>query len=542
MNGPGASPGSRPASLASGFAASWQRFPERPALEVDGETWSYARLGRRAVALAARLRELEPAPGPGLTAVLGQRSAGAFAGLLAALFRGHGYVPLHPGFPARRIAHMLERAGCQTVVVGAEAESLLESLLAVVSPGPLFVLADRADCAELAGRWPAHRFAAGASPEPGLAAASGPVAPDPVAGNDVAYLLFTSGSTGPPKGVAVSHANVRHFLERVIQRYDVRETDRLSQLFELTFDLSVFDLFVAWERGACVCCPSARQKLLPRRYAEDAALTIWFSVPSAGDALRRLRQLGEGRFPSLRLALFCGEALPAELAESFQRAAPNAVVENLYGPTEVTIACTVHRFDPEAAGGDDRGLVPIGEPLPGLEALIVDEDLRPVGPGEPGELLLTGPQVTAGYWRDAERTAAAFVTPAGDARVFYRTGDRVRRAGGSGPLEYLGRIDQQIKIQGYRVELGEIESVLRDASGGGPAVALGWPPNPGGADGVVAFLVAKGLDADEVLETCRQHLPPYMVPRSLHWLDELPLNPNGKIDRAALRRRLDPQP
>jgi amino acid adenylation domain-containing protein len=356
-----------------------------------------------------------------------------------------------------------------------------------------------------------------------------------------AYLLFTSGSTGTPKGVAVTHRNVIHFIDCMAARYGIREDDRLSQMFELTFDLSVFDLFMAWEAGACVCAPSEHQRLLPARYVMDSEITVWFSVPSTAVLMSRLRMLNPGQYPALRLSLFCGEALPVELVQCWAEAAPNSRIENLYGPTELTIACTLYHWDPETSPADcELGLVPIGWPSPGMTALVVDESLREVPPGATGELIMTGPQLTLGYWHDPEKTRAAFVTPPGQTEVFYRTGDRVRRPSGSGPLVYLGRMDNQIKIQGSRVELGEIEAVLREEADCDIAIALGWPMTASGADGVVAFLPADTIDADRVLARVKGRLPSYMIPREIRWIEEFPLNANGKVDRKALAQLLAP--
>jgi acyl-coenzyme A synthetase/AMP-(fatty) acid ligase len=238
--------------------------------------------------------------------------------------------------------------------------------------------------------------------------------------------------------------------------------------------------------------------------------------------------------------LFCGEALPVDLAQAWAAAAPNAVLENLYGPTEVTIACTAYRFDPSRSLAECRGgLVPIGDPLPGMLALVVDDSLGEVAAGEAGELLMGGPQVTLGYWRDPERTATAFAVPPGRAEVFYRTGDRVCRPAGGGPLLYLGRLDNQVKIQGYRVELEEVEAALREAAQVETAIAVGWPLNASGADGIVAFLGAGTVDLEVVRERVRQRLPAYMLPRTIHRVTEFPLTAHGKVDRRELRRMLE---
>jgi acyl-coenzyme A synthetase/AMP-(fatty) acid ligase len=251
--------------------------------------------------------------------------------------------------------------------------------------------------------------------------------------------------------------------------------------------------------------------------------------------MSRLRVLKPGKFPGLRLALFCGEALPAEMARKWSEAAPNAVLENLYGPTELTIACTLYRWDGDRSPAEcELGVVPIGDPYPGMQVLVADEHLREVAVGEAGELLMTGPQLTLGYFEDPERTAAAFVRPPGRDEIYYRTGDRVRRPGPGKPLVYLGRVDNQIKIQGYRVELGEVEAVLREEAGVDVAIAVGWPVTASGADGIVGFLGADHADAAGVRDRVIARLPPYMHPSELRLMPSFPLNANGKVDRKAL--------
>jgi amino acid adenylation domain-containing protein len=445
--------------------------------------------------------------------------------------RGHGYVPLNPKFPAGRNQSMLERAGCEAIVVdGERADTIVELLEGVERPLTL-VLPDIENVAALAAKLPAHTVLGKADLEPADAWVETPVDP-----NGIGYLLFTSGSTGQPKGVMVAHRNVVAFVDVMTERYGIDERDRMSQ----TFDLSAFDMFVAWDRGACLCCPPEAALMSPGQFIRDAELSVWFSVPSTGVFMRRLGALKPDAFPSLRLSLFCGEPLPAEVAKAWALAAPASHVENLYGPTELTIACMLYRWNSDTSPAEcEHGVVAIGVPYPGMRVLVVGEGLHEVEPGESGELLLTGPQVTLGYWKDAEKTAAAFVVPPGEDRIFYRTGDRVRRPVGEQPMTYLGRVDHQIKILGHRVELGEVEAILREEAGVDAIVAIGWPKTESGANGIVAFVGDLETDTAAVLEAARTRLPAYMVPRRIHRLAELPLNANGKFDRKALLQRLE---
>jgi acyl-CoA synthetase (AMP-forming)/AMP-acid ligase II len=256
--------------------------------------------------------------------------------------------------------------------------------------------------------------------------------------------------------------------------------------------------------------------------------------------MKKLGLLKPDNYPTLRWSLFCGEPLPVEVARAWADAAPRSVVENLYGPTELTIACTAYRWNPETSPKEaEQAIVPIGDPLRGMDVLVAGDTLEEVGPGDDGELLLAGPQVTLGYWHDPELTAKSFVTPPGCEVVYYRTGDRVRRPVGDEPLVYLGRIDHQIKIRGHRIELGEIEAAVREESGVDAVIAVGWPKSETGADGIAVFLGNAGVNIPDLKQKLERRLPPYMIPRIFHAIEELPLNANGKFDRNALLGMLE---
>jgi amino acid adenylation domain-containing protein len=430
---------------------------------------------------------------------------------------------------------MLQHADCRSLVVDSKSEPQLDIVLDGIHAPLLIILPDRKDVGALAKRWPTHTVIGAHELEPPDALKCLPQSPE-----DIAYLLFTSGSTGIPKGVMVAHRNVTHFVDAMAVRYGVTEGDRFSQMFDHTVDLSVFDMFVAWQNGACVCCPPERVLLNPDKFIRDAKVTVWFSVPTVGVLMKRLGVLREGRYPSLRWSLFCGEPLPGDLADAWVKAAPLSVLENLYGPTELTVACSMYRWDPKRSPAESRlGIVPIGRPAPGMEALVVDEELREVPPGTAGELLMAGPQRTSGYWRNAEATARAHVLPPGKASLFYRTGDRVFRPLDHGPITYVGRVDHQIKVSGHRVELGEVEATLRGEPGVEAAVAVGWPTSVTGAAGIVAFLTGTDIDATAIRSSLKAKLQAYAVPHTIRVLSELPHNRNGKVDRQALMSRLE---
>lgn len=521
--------------LSRGFLNSVREFGDRPALDVAGAALSYNDLFQRAASLAATLSRYQVADGPPLTAVFAYRSATAYAGILGALLRGHGYVPLNRTLPPERTRTMLQRSGCRAVIVDGDSAKQIEEVLQGFEE-PLLVVLPEADAVDaLAKRFPNNRFIGKAGLLP-----HGEWKPVEVAPDAIAYVLFTSGSTGVPKGVMVSQPSVLCYVDFVCDRFGVTPADRFSQTFDMTFDVSVSDMFVTWERGACLCCPTEKMLLNPGRFILDMGLTFWFSVPSMAVLMKRFGSLKPGSYPNLRVSLFAGEALPVDLTRAWAEAAPNSIIENFYGPTELTISCTYYRWDPaRSLAESEQGVVPIGQPFPGMVPLVADESLREVPPGAAGELLMTGPQLALGYLNDPARTAAAFVKPPGRGEIYYRTGDRVRRPVDGRPITYLGRIDNQVKIQGRRVELGEIEAVVREEFGVDGVVAVGWPKTPTGVRGVEVFLETDNPGLPEQNERVARRLPAYMVPRKYHSLSKFPLNANGKYDRPALLKILE---
>ena len=521
------------ASLYGGFARAAQRTPSRPALMVDGRTLTYAELAELAARVSGAIGRTSARGGP-LVAVLANRSLSAYLGVLGSLAGGRGYVPLNPKHPVDRLRRVLASADVDVLIVGREGLALLPALLEGRS-APLAILAPESPASDLGP------FTKGPALGSAEVAAHAPADPAPdVPADALAYLLFTSGSTGEPKGVAVTHANVRAYARHLCERMGANESDRFSQMSDLSFDWSVHDLYVCWEAGACLCSISEQSHMAPAKLIRELGITMWAAVPSVVGVMRGMRMLKPGAFPSVRYTVFCGEPLPADYAAAWQAAAPNSVVENLYGPTEATVAITGYRWDSVTSPADcPDGVVPIGWAFPAQACAVVDEGLRPVTSGEPGELCLGGSQVTAGYWRRPEETAARFVhLPGHGTGRWYRTGDLARQ-GPNGCLYYLGRMDDQVKIRGYRVELQEIDHAVRAAAPDAMVATVAWPASGGSAEGVVAFVAgAASRDPVPVLAACRQRLPEYMVPREIVFLETLPLSPNGKVDRRELVRLL----
>jgi amino acid adenylation domain-containing protein len=488
-----------------------------PALDFPQSQVSYYELQSMAENVAEDIRSGLDGQ-PARVGLLASHGPETYAGYLGIARTGAAVVPMNPVQPMARNAAVAREAGLDLL------------LTCDVNPAAVRDLTTAPVLDLTAGRWFRRggraRLTAGQAVVPSRA--------------DIAYLLFTSGSTGRPKGVPVGNRAVMAYLRRAIARYRFAPGDRLSHSFALTFDLSVFDLFCAWGSGATLVVPTADQARLPVRYVSQRGLTSWFSVPSAISVADQMRTLKPDSMPALRWSLFCGEALGYRQAAAWRSAAPAGVIENLYGPTELTVSCSAFRLpsDPADWPVTETGTVPLGDPHDGLEFLLLDHDGRPA---EEGELCVRGkqrfdgyidPSDNAGRFVHSDGTMASVITP----DVWYRTGDLVRR-NAAGELVFLSRLDDQLKINGYRAEPGEIEAQLRRYPGIAEAVVV---PCPGpAATELYAFYVGTEAAESALSAFLTERLPPYLVPRRYRRLRSLPRTANGKIDRKGLRAEAD---
>lgn len=484
------------------FATSVERFPGEPALEVADRTLTYRELHDLALVIAARIID-EHGGVPARMGLLAAHSVIAYAGYLAGQRLGATVIPLNPGFPVERIA---------TIHAMTEPEVLLtdESGAARLPSGAestVVTLAD--DISPSGGELPPYRPAAG----------------------DVAYIVFTSGSTGRPKGVPARHRNVSSYVDMMIDRYEVGPGCRMSNTYELTFDGTVFDMFVTWGGGATLVVPARGELLTPIDHIVNRRLTHWFSVPSVLSISAALGNVPDGAVTALRYCIFVGEPLTLRHCEAWRAVAPDTVIDNIYGPTELTVTCSAYRLpaSPDDWPRTSNDTVPIGTIHDTLEYVVLGEDGRPA---DEGELCVRGPQRFDGYLDPADNTDR-FVSYDGELTDahFYRTGDRVRRE--SGYLLHLGRLDNQVKVRGYRIELGEVEAAMSRHPAVDEAVAV--TVTRGDETELVGFHTGERLSPNDFMLWLRRRIPLYMVPRRFHHLDAWPLNVNGKTDRLALR-------
>ncbi len=489
------------------FEAQVIRTPEAVALVFEEEQLTYHELNRRANQLARYLRKLGVGPEV-LVGIMMERSIEMVVGLLGIIKAGGAYVPLDPAYPQERLSFMLEDARVPVLLTQARlAESLPQSEAEVVSVDALREVIDEEGIENPAG---------GATAE------------------NLAYVIYTSGSTGRPKGAMNSHRGICNRLLWMQDAYQLTSADSILQKTPFSFDVSVWEFFWPLLTGArlVVAQPGGHQDsaYLVKLIAEQKITTLHF-VPSMLQVF--LEEWGLETCDSLKQVICSGEALSFELQERFF-ARLNAGLHNLYGPTEAAVDVTFWACKQESG----LRTVPIGRPIANTQIYLLDRRLQPVPVGVPGELYIGGVGVARGYLNRPELTAERFILDpfsAEDGARLYKTGDLARYLP-DGNIEYLGRIDHQVKLRGFRIELGEVEAVLQQYAGVRDTVVLLREDGPGDKR-LVAYVAARGEAVPGPAELRRflsERLPEYMVPQAFVLLDELPLTPNGKVDRRAL--------
>lgn len=510
-------------NISAGFLRAVAKHPDRLFYSDTERDMTYGAMGETVSRLAGHLSASRR---PRRVGILATRSMEAYAGILAASLAGAAYVPLNLKWPEERIVALLRMLELDALVVDAKGAGLLTPAVMEAAPGQI-VIADAARDIEAPSGTDVVRL--------GDIDSRPMREPATVEADDTAYIIFTSGTTGMPKGVMISAGSLASYLEQTRPWTQLTCDDRLAETCDVTFDLTVHNLFLCVEAGASLHVLSALEMLAPGRFVRARNLTIWMSVPTLVAMMRRNRSLKPGVFPSLRLSIFCGEPLPVEAAQAWAEATPNGVVENIYGPTEGTVVCMRQRLTNPAVTTPSRGIVAIGTPYGNMDIAILDSRQKPLADGMPGEIALSGPQLAIGYLGAPEQTADRFREI--DGRRWYLTGDLGMRDE-NGVFHHLGRTDNQVKVKGNRIELEEVEMHLRRAAGTDMVAVVAWPVIDGSAQGLVGFCNS-ALPAGEIAAALVKTLPRYMMPDPIRILGTLPVNINGKVDRRALAATLD---
>ncbi|MDE9565816.1 amino acid adenylation domain-containing protein [Xenorhabdus bovienii] len=482
--------------LGSAFVAVALRQPESIAIHTLQRQISYGELLNRA-ATAAQWLKARGVKHNELVGLIAERSPEHIVGILAIVLAGAAYLPIDAGLPAERRDFMLKDGQVNLVLTNVD----------VVTEQLQF---DLRTCSQIPAELPSI---------------------DPLAcPDDLAYVLYTSGTTGNPKGVMVTHRNVINLIADCQSRFTVTPEDRFFAISAFNFDLSVWDLFGALSAGASLVIPEADKAADVEHWAtlcRETGVTIWNSVPAI---VRMMYEHTQTMPSSLRLIMMSGDRIPPDLPAAIISTQPQIDLWSLGGPTETTIWNICHPISLQDCTGES---IPYGRPNSNNQCSIRNEQGLECPDWVPGEIYATGIGITLGYWRDEARTSERYLIDPKSGKRFFRTGDLGRYLP-NGDVDILGRVDLQIKVNGYRIETGEIESSIAKFAEIGQVAVVASKSSQG--DVLVAHLVANDepLPSAEIRQRLSQHLPDYMIPARVVWHDALPLNRNLKIDRKAL--------
>jgi amino acid adenylation domain-containing protein len=478
-----------------------QQYDARAAAVLNEVSYSYGELGAAVSTIRAEISRPEYA-GQTIIGLATNDDLYTYAGILALWFEGKAYVPLNPAMPAERNQSIMEQAEIKTILGQYSLPAPLDNIRIIDIPA--------------------------------LPKATENPAPKGISDEELAYILFTSGTTGTPKGVPITRGNLGAFIDAMdALDLDIDSNDRCLQMFELTFDFSVAAYVLPFTRGASIyTIPKEKIKYgYIYELLDEQDLTVLFLVPSVLHYLKP--HFDEMHFPRVKYSIFCGEALTVEITEAWSICMPHMKTINFYGPTECTVFCTQYPYHRDGENKQYNGILSIGKPMQGTEVLLIDEADRPLGTGQTGELCLAGIQLTPGYWKDDAKNAASFFYH--DGKRFYRTGD-LCRIDEDGDIFYVGRADSQVKVQGFRIELSEIEFHCKAFLKEHNLVTVPFQNKIGNIE-IGLVIESAPFDTEDLFEYLKPHLPSYMVPTQVQFERSFPLNINGKTDRKKLKEK-----
>jgi len=513
-----------------------RRQPDAEAVRLLDQKLTYGELERLSNRVAQALIRHGVAPRDRVGIYL-HKSPSAIAAIFGIMKTGACYVPVDANAPGARLQEIGRQCGFRALITSELLYRKLDSSFHDDCPLNAIFFVDQAP--QHASLVPTLTFANDlgqfSEDEPGV----------PVVDHDLAYILFTSGSTGVPKGVMLSHLNALTFVNWGCETFNVTEKDRLSQHAPFNFDLSVFDIYVAIKAGASISLVPEGLSVFPLQlssFIQDQKITVWYSVPMVLTLLHQRGKLEERDLSALRCVLFAGEVFPTKHLRALMEKLPHPRYANLYGPTETNV-CAWYEVEPIAP--DETAPIPIGKACANTDLIPINADgKRVVTTNEEGLLYARGSTVMQGYYGRVEASAACFIPnpfAAGREEKLYCTGDWVT-LDEKGNYLFVGRKDHMIKTRGYRVELGEIEAVMVSHPAVDEAVALPIPDDAIGntIHAVVTLADKEALDVARLKQHCAEKLPHYMVPEKVEFRDSLPRTDNGKVDRRRLEAEFTP--
>ena len=474
---------------------------DQHAFYIDGKYYTYRQFAERISAIRSVVHNWQP--NEKVVALAFHDDIDSYASIFALWMEGKAYVPLHPNQPVERNKNIIAQVEAIHVLDSQISDAYTNSCQVVCTSQLTYSQGNLDNWAEASE-------------------------------DDLAYILFTSGSTGIPKGVPLSRKNLAALVDAFWNLgYQLSENDRCLQCFDLTFDLSVMSYLVPLLRGACVyTIPYNVVKYFAiAQSMMEHQLTFALMTPSTIQYLRPYFE--EFEFSAMRYSLFCGEALPTDVAMEWSKCLPNAEIDNVYGPTEDTIFCTAYRLRKDGNNVEHNGVLSIGTTMTSGKVIIVDANNNEIHDNQVGELCLSGEQLTQGYWKNPEKNAEAFWFAA-DGTRYYRSGD-LCFYGEGGNINFVGRKDSQVKINGFRIELSEIEFHARQFLGDTLVLVLAYS-NSEGTQSLAMFIESMEQDSQSLKDYLSSKLPPYMMPTKIIYVEKFPVNSSNKIDRSSLKK------
>ena len=509
-----------------------KKYEMYTALKVDNRRITYNELNHSALSIATFLSTnsiIDENIG-----ILGQRNYSAYVGILGTIYSGCAYVPINPKYPQNKINDVINDANVRVLISSERDWKGLRDVLKTVDKLEFLIIPE----GYIENENEIKVISKNDLPDIDLIE-------KPIVSSleSNVYIMFTSGSTGRPKGVQVSNKNLSSFLDNMGLLYDLQPGFNASHTFDLSFDPSVSDIFFTWKMGGTLCVLPEEELFCPSDYIIKEKINYWNSVPTIANFMNKLGILKSGIFPDLAYSTFCGEPLSQELADLWQNAAPNSTVENIYGPTEATIYITRNIYRPEDSEKNYfNGIVPIGIPFHGHEAVIVDDENKLLPIGEIGEIVFKGVQITKGYLNGLDKTKKSYVQMDWDdgESIWYKSGD-LGFYNDDQVLECIGRKDRQIKIAGRRIEISEIEYFLRTYGGLKDVVVVPYRDDRRIIQGVVAYVTVK-LSPEQIkkiAQQCETYMERIFFPKKFISIERMPMTLSGKIDRLLLEKNLN---
>ena len=474
----------------------------------------------------------ENIPKSSVVGIVGQRNFSVYFGILGSIYSGCTYVPINEKYTEDRVLRIIKEARINVLIGNKKSISLIQKT--IISTNIKVILFPEEEFSSEINIFPKNIRCFYKSDLSSLKS----IEPKKILPSHVFYILFTSGSTGNPKGVMVTDENIDSFIQNMSSFYKLPIGYRSSQTFDLSFDLSVVDTFFTWINGGQLCVLNQSELLMPFNYLKREKINFWFSVPTLANFMFKMGYLKPNSFPDLKYSLFCGEALPKNLSDVWQKASQNSSIENYYGPTEATVSITRFLYKKEFINRKFiNDILPIGKIFNEHSFAVVNEKLNRVKKGEQGQLIIKGKQISKGYINNLENTKKVFTKIPWDEtnQIWYLTGDLVS-LNDYEEIEFLGRIDNQIKIAGRRVEIGEIESALLKSSILKDIVVTPKKDRDGSVKSLIGFTTTNISEAEKtyIYQSALKFIEKLFIPSKILFVKKMPLTNSGKTDRKKL--------